>query len=348
MFLECLKGEKIRNIIGNKTNANSIIFFQFFVAVIFCYLIPFEEQYEYFRVRIFMLMAFIVFTSAMMINRGFLRHFNYNYILGGMFFILVLIAGEDYVPYVLGFSFLIYISALSNITFVHDKTMVFYLMFIAFIAFVLQIGAYPSPHIRAVTSIGDPNFSSYYLLLLFFLAKKLENHIFIIFSVGLGFVFLSKNFFLAIVVYYISFYFKDIIFFYTRKYDLKVGFYFVTSHLLLLLIAVICESMVGDNAVSPDGIARLFNFSNESDIARLTLNVNVVNEVFSDVVADLGLVFGVWFFMNVISVINKVFTVENVPYVLSYISFGLFLHASYSLFPFVIFYYILSVKFKDE
>jgi hypothetical protein len=289
--------------------------------------------------------------------------------------VLAILSYDSYATFVLGCAFTVYIILLSKINFLTTKTNLWFSLVVLIALFTYQIDTQSASHVRAVTSIGDPNFSSYYLLLLFFLARKVGSSVLVFYTLTLGLLFLSKNFYLAIVVFYSALFFKKYIYNLLSKFNLKTGFCLLASHIILIVMALLFEGASANNAVSADGVSRLVNFSNSSDLIRLRINLYAVQEVFGNVGSffngvDLksfrsiyttiphnalffitlksGVVFAIFYFSAVVYAINKKFSVENIPYIFSYMVFGLFLHTNYSLFGFVIFYYILSVKINGD
>ena len=251
-----------------------------------------------------------------------------------------------------------------------------YIMLYVFLFFALLYAndraAFEGYMFRLIYNSFDPNISSMYLLLGFFLARKINAKVLMIVFLIMGVATLSRNFLLAIIFLYLFTYIKKIQLF---KTILKINF---ISLLIILNIIIIGLSYgfqyISYSEGSSRDTSRFTNLADQSNADRFSANTDVINESFSSIDRDIfglgldyysntaynthrkahngtldffamyGIVYTLLYFSLLYFIFNKVKNYENIEYVFSYGVFSLFLTGLLGGVYLILFIFILKFK----
>lgn len=227
---------------------------------------------------------------------------------------------------------------------------------------------------RAIYSSYDPNISGMYLLLGFFLARKIDSRLFSIVFILLGFLTFSRNFMLAIFVFYLVANFKS-----NRLFSKIINFNFISILFMFNLILVLISYLyLNVNYTEGTGLdySRFGSLADESNASRFEINRLILQKLFfsiqdlffglgSDYMRNESLkinssshnalldflgMYGVFytliylFFLYLI--FSKVNKIDNAEYIFSCIVFSLFLPGLLSSVYILVIIFILRLESK--
>lgn len=216
---------------------------------------------------------------------------------------------------------------------------------------------------RISLSNGDPNVSGLFMLLFLFLSFKTKFTPGIILAVISSGLFLSRNYFFAMVIFWGIILFEPLIIkLFSRFYFL---FTFIFANILGILIGEIFLQFVQIGLGYDTGSNRLFSVNDASNLIRFEANrllwqsylenwqlalagygANyetvfrpigaIIHNSLLEVIAYTGIPLGLAYFFVLIRLMGGYYTPTNIKYILTYLFFGLFLHSSYQgLSPFL-------------
>lgn len=228
---------------------------------------------------------------------------------------------------------------------------------------------------RAVYNSSDPNVSSMYILFAFFLAQKMKLVKISILLVFIGALTISRNFIIAIFLFYLVSFFKDKLWIFGGK-TLTLFNMTVISSIAIVILSFTLFNTNNYSMGSGADSQRLTNINDESNHSRFKVNREAINSLasspetffyglglnyhsnsqykvahkvhngFLDATATYGLLFS--FFTLFLASMQIKRNVENLPYLLSYGFFTSFLPGLMATIYLIVFVLILSVKESSD
>lgn len=216
---------------------------------------------------------------------------------------------------------------------------------------------------RISLSNGDPNVSGLFMLLFLFLSIKARFTPGIILAVISSVLFLSRNYFLAIIIFFGIIFLEPLII----KLFSRISFLltFIVVNFIGIMIGEIFLQFVQIGFGYDTGTHRLFSINDASNLIRFEANrflwqsylanwqlalggygANyetvfrpigaIIHNSLLEVIAYTGIPLGLAYFFVLIRLMGGYYTPTNIKYILTYLFFGLFLHSSYQgLSPFL-------------
>lgn len=226
---------------------------------------------------------------------------------------------------------------------------------------------------RVFLNNPDPNFSSLFMLLFFFYCDKNKFVLGKIIAFISIFLFLSRNYFFSIIVFYIVKLTKKHIYFLLKKIE-KFYCLILILNISLLLFSFIFLKQVHFTS-NIENASRLISLSDNSNYNRFRINIffitkffndwefalfgiknyyetfhsvagNVIHNSFLAFFAENGLLYSSVYFYLLAKVINFKFKFYNYEYIYSYMFFSLFLHELFTGTSILFFLIIMSIKNK--
>ncbi|PIE77559.1 MAG: hypothetical protein CSA15_12350 [Candidatus Delongbacteria bacterium] len=339
------------------------------LSIIVLYYVPFEFSY-----LIIYIIPFLYFILISILTTGFGIDKS-QFILYSLLIAFSFIT-RDQAHFLIAF-FLLFISMLTNrISCLGTFSKYFVAFLISFRIFYAIIFYYSSVSFRLLLNNPDPNFSSLKILFGVYLLHKLKFYISIPMLLFAGFLTASRNFVLAMLVFYISMLITNIFKLNFKKSKLfKYHYLLIVSFVLVIIISI---SFIGMGSVSISSSAssteRLTSVNDTSNLLRFTTNLFYLKEVFTkisvffwglgdnyetfaansvvtivphnsiiSILSRTGVIFSLIYFTLLSKTINRFFNYYNLPYILSYTVFGMFLHQTLEFHNVVIFILILSI-----
>lgn len=225
---------------------------------------------------------------------------------------------------------------------------------------------------RPVTNWFDPNYSGFFIFILFmflrFEGMKLLSYIILI----AGFLTLSRSYALSVAIFFFFSYFS---FFSKLFFHMKLNKFITIAFIGLVLLIPIENNFASKNerlsVVNKTGIATLTTVEDASNQARFTANLkfkddllekplryqfgidlekytsfvfhNSPHNAFYLVVLNYGFYFAIPFFILFGRVYNRYFNFENLPIILSLFPYYLLLGAGIQGLPGLLVFYLLSI-----
>lgn len=231
------------------------------------------------------------------------------------------------------------------------------LCWISFFAMVLQMAIYRRQEFdgsgRITLSVGDPNISGLYMLLFFFLCYKIRFKPGIILGLVSSLLFLSRNYFLTLAIFFVIVFFEKKI----TKIAVKFNFIFIffVANVLGILIGEYFLQHVEIGLTYDTSSSRLFSLNDKSNLLRFEANrfllssyINnlnlalrgygaeyenvfrpigaIIHNSFLEVIAYTGIPLGILYFCVVLRVFQGYYVRDNCKYIFPYLFFCLFLH----------------------
>ena len=263
-----------------------------------------------------------------------------------------------------------------------DEYVIYWLYLVALISILLQLMYFRYDSERIVLSVIDPNFSSLYMLLFFYMCSKKKLWIGIVLSIFCLFLFQSRNYFLAIAVFCFVSCFKSKFQYFFTKYN-SLFFWLILLNIFLLIVSFSWVHYgIGKEGKYEHGVERLVQFVGKSNYKRFKANVDFVNygaqhfvpfmmgagnlkekigktdllEDFSHVphnatihlILSNGLLFTFFYLLYLSRLIKPFFNFENLEYIISYIVFSLFLHGGFVGTEVIMLFFILMMKKSNK
>jgi len=236
------------------------------------YLIPRADDYYYFSVYADSLVAiiyFLIFITNYQVKNG---KFNFEYLLL-LFSILLLPFGSKIFNVHWVYIFLFSIISFSKITI--SKNIQYLSAFFLLIAITSQLLTYSSYDGRPTLSFGDPNYTAYYLTILFFLFQSFGIRRFCYIFLLLATLSISRVFFLSVIIYFIL---NILINFKITK---SINFLVKISPFVVVFGPIIYIffyfSFIGDPAINyQSGYDRLLNINDKSNSDRAFANFHYI------------------------------------------------------------------------
>ncbi|MEM7727260.1 MAG: hypothetical protein AAF208_12965 [Cyanobacteria bacterium P01_A01_bin.45] len=206
---------------------------------------------------------------------------------------------------------------------------------------------------RVSLSVGDPNLSGLFMLLFFFLSYKLKFKPGIILGLASSVLFLSRNYFVTLVIFFTIVIFEKPI----AKIASKINFpiLFIILNIFGILVGEIFLQYIEVGFGYDTGSTRLFSFNDKSNLIRFFANrflidsyINnwqlaltgygaeyenvfrpigaIIHNSFLEVIAYTGIPLGILYFWVILRTFNGYYTKDNFKYIFSYLFFCLFLH----------------------
>lgn len=243
-----------------------------------------------------------------------------------------------------------------------NRKYIFFIYFYSLSSIIYQLFTYRY-NTLPVLSIIDPNFSGYYMLLFFFFCFKNKLKLGILLSLCCAVIFLSRAYILSLSVFFVVLisekFLRKINFFTKRSYFLLI---IVGINFLLLAFSIyfINHIQINNTFVEREDIERIIHLKDESNLIRFTANIKVFNLIKSDfytiffglkthseeyvkeqlqysmahngflsIILYRGIFFSSLYLIAMGRIIRRLYSLENLKYILSVICFALFLHAGY-------------------
>jgi|GEM_PF-2059372 len=206
----------------------------------------------------------------------------------------------------------------------------------------------------------EANLSSLFILIFFFFCLKNNFKIGSIFCLGSSVLFMSRGYALALVVFFIIWAFEKKIF----KYLSKINFatLFIGANILLIIFSIFWANNINPVFQSGEvtGIERLRALNDNSNYVRFALNRDIITLFMNDLelatwgfpynygeaiikaigkpphnsllsfVATNGVLLSVLYFVIFIKIVQRFYNKENLKYILSYLTFSLFLYGAFN------------------
>jgi hypothetical protein len=229
---------------------------------------------------------------------------------------------------------------------------------------------------RMVFSSTDANVSSMYILFAFFIAQKLKLPKLSLLLIVMGSLTLSRNFLIAIFLYFIFSYFKNYRLFYTTLKSLTLFRIALVSSLLIIIMSFTIFNSHSYNIGSGQGVERFVDVNDESNYSRFKVNRQAITALFlsaENIIYGLGtnyhkkehltiahkvhngpidavVTYGLLFSLLSLFIVSQQTksTKDNLPYLLSYGFFFSFLPGLLATIYIIIFVIILSIKENNE
>jgi hypothetical protein len=232
-----------------------------------------------------------------------------------------------------------------------------FLFYMATLGIISQLLMYKSVHNRPVLSMIDPNVSGAYMLPYFFYSVKLNRKVGILISLVCVFLFLSRNYFIAISIFFIIRWLKPYIQWLSRPKAIIVTF--ILSNLLIFVISYQWVEMGrGEGVLYTSESSRLFSIADNSNFSRFTVNAYyldlIINEFSSFLfvpddfsleneyitryphesilylIIHVGIVFSILYLALMWNIIKKNGLFDHYEYIISYLIFSLFIFTGFS------------------
>jgi len=228
---------------------------------------------------------------------------------------------------------------------------------------------------RITLSVGDPNISGLFMLLFFFLSFKIRFQPGIIISLLSAFLFLSRNYFLSLILFFIILLFE--------KKFIKIASLF--NFPLLFIISNCIGFFIGEYFLNnvevgfgyDTGSSRLFSFNDKSNLIRFQANHflvesysqnlalalrgfgedyetvfrpigAIIHNSFLEVIASTGIPLGLIYFYVILKTVNGYYTKGNFKFIFPYLFFCLFLHTGLQGVGCWLFISILAMSVEDD
>ena len=258
-----------------------------------------------------------------------------------------------------------------------NRTFLVILCWITSFAMILQMAIYRRQEFdgssRITLSVSDPNISGLYMLLFFFLCYKIKFKPGIVLGLVSSLLFLSRNYFLTLVIFFLIVLFEKQF----TKVAGKISFViiFIVANILGVLIGEYFLNHVEVGFAYDTGSSRLFSLNDKSNLARFEANrfllssymnnLNlalrgygaeyenvfrpmgaIIHNSFLEVIAYTGIPLGILYFWVILRVFQGYYVKDNFKYIFPYLFFCLFLHTGLQgLCPFF-FVSILAMRIK--
>lgn len=238
-----------------------------------------------------------------------------------------------------------------------NRTFLVALCWITSFAMILQMAIYRRQEFdgsgRVSLSVGDPNISGLYMLLFFFLCYKIKFKPGIILGLVSSLLFLSRNYFLTLVIFFFIVFFEKKI----TKIASKINFsiIFIVANIFGILVGEYFLNHIEIGFAYDTGSSRLFSLNDKSNLARFeanrflfssyTNNLNlalrgygaeyenvfrpmgaIIHNSFLEVIAYTGIPLGILYFWVILRVFQGYYVQDNFKYIFPYLFFCLFLH----------------------
>ncbi len=228
---------------------------------------------------------------------------------------------------------------------------------------------------RVTLSVGDPNISGLFILLFFFFCHKNKFKLGIALSLICSVLFLSRNYFISLCVFFLMLLFEIPL----SRIISKINFVYVflIANFLIILLSYYWVTNVEVSVGYDTGAGRLFSFSDNSNFTRFEANIfliksylndpllalqgyretyiNVfgplrllIHQSFLEVIAYTGILLSCLYFFAFAKVVMRYYYRENFKYIYSYLTFTLFLHSSLQGVTLMLFVLILSLPSRNK
>ncbi|MEM9923906.1 MAG: hypothetical protein AAF915_09175 [Cyanobacteria bacterium P01_D01_bin.50] len=228
---------------------------------------------------------------------------------------------------------------------------------------------------RVSLSNGDPNVSGLFMLLFFFLCWKAKFKPGIILALISTVFFLSRNYFLSLLIYFVIVLFENqMIKFFNKIY---FSIFFIISNIFGFLIGEYFLNFVKIGYGYDTSASRLFSFNDTSNLARFEANRflvksyqndwnlaltgyaskydeafksvgSLIHNSFLEVIAYTGIPLGFLYFCAILRVIGGYYTPKNYKFIFPYLFFCLFLHSGLQGLSPLLFISILAMSVEDN
>lgn len=228
---------------------------------------------------------------------------------------------------------------------------------------------------RVTLSVGDPNISGLFMLLFFFFCFKNKFKFGIALSLICLILFLSRNYFISLCVFFLILLFE--VPFSKVASKINIAYFVVITNILIISLSYYWVSNVEASVYYDSGAGRLFSFNDSSNLDRFEANIFLiksyldnpalalqgfretygeifaplrllVHQSFLEIIAYTGIPFGCLYFLAFIRVVTRYSYKENFKYIYSYLTFALFLHSSLQGVTLMFFILILSLPSKNK
>jgi hypothetical protein len=227
---------------------------------------------------------------------------------------------------------------------------------------------------RLQLSINDPNFSAALLLAFFFLSVKLNFRIGIFLIILSALLLESRNFILALAIFYFVRYTK-IYLNEVYRYILNPFFLFIIGNLLTFALSAYWVVYTDVEVQYASGLGR-YNLLDSSNYGRFMANLHWIDYIISNfkfvllgvqdfevvakneyllphnsflyTVLSSGILFSSVYFLIILHFMKRVFTYYNYEYITAFFVFSYFLHGMYSGFFLFLFILMFMINFKKK
>ncbi|MGD1913287.1 MAG: hypothetical protein ACFB2X_21295 [Rivularia sp. (in: cyanobacteria)] len=228
---------------------------------------------------------------------------------------------------------------------------------------------------RVSLSNGDPNVSGLFMLLFLFLSCKAKFKPGIILALISTVFFLSRNYFLSLLIYFAIVLFENQITKLLNKINFSI--FFVISNIFGFLVGEYFLNFVKIGYGYDTSASRLFSFNDTSNLARFEANRFLItsyqndwtlaltgyagkyDEVFTsvgslihnsllEVIAYTGIPLGFLYFCAILKVVGGYYTANNYKFIFPYLFFCLFLHSGLQGLSPLLFISILAMSVEDN
>jgi hypothetical protein len=334
-------------IIPYGTVPHAKIFYPFISSFVFITSYAFHEKYNLKEILFFLLLFMLVFIN-----------FSYSKLVSSVTLILIYIIKKRK----------------TNINKKFIKTL--YWISLVSIAVQLLTYRYHGYTTRIVLSPIDPNISGHFMLLYFYFSNKNKFYLGIILSLLCIPLFLSRNYFLAIIIFYLIKVLKVKL----DKIMKKIRFehLFIILNLSLIFLSFFWIKEIGTQENFFYKSKELLRLIDNSNYMRFFANYRVINYFINDLylflfgfgnnfeafflkpnewwtvlphssfiyfIAKNGFLFSSLYFFSLSKYINKFFTYKNYEYIYSYLIFSLFLYGAFSGVEIIFLFFILIMDY---
>jgi len=252
-----------------------------------------------------------------------------------------------------------------------NKRMVNISLLLIFISFVIQLSTFRF-HARPVLSIIDPNFSGFYIFLVFLLCRKMNMKMMSYVFLFMGALTLSRNFYLAVFVFFLFTHMKKLCFFFLK---LKFVNVVIFSHVALLIMGFYFVLTFDDQIYYDQTLSRIAQVEDRANFYRFSANIffwhDLLNSPFDSfygreveeyaenvfavvphnvlfkTIMSYGLFVGIVYLLCMFYLFKLNYSVMNMPYIISLLMYFLFLGAGAVNLDLVFIFIILSINSKD-
>lgn len=229
--------------------------------------------------------------------------------------------------------------------------------------------------LRIALSNGDPNVSGLFMLLFLFLCVKIKFKPGIILALISTVLFLSRNYFLTLLIFFLLAVLEKPLFKIISKIHFSV--IFICANLFGLLLGEFFLNRVEVGFAYDTGTSRLLSFNDQSNLIRFEANrflinsyVNdlalalkgygenyeavfrpigaIIHNSFLEVIAYTGVPLGVLYFFIFLRVVGGYCNQENLKFIFSYLFFCLFLHTGLQGIAPLLFISILAMSVEHQ
>jgi len=164
-----------------------------------------------------------------------------------------------------------------KINYTPSNKLISLILFSCLISVIVQMCIFKSSDGRPVLSIGDPNYSSYYIAILILLSVSYNKKIISLIFIILATLMISRVFYLWLIIFIILYFFKPI---FIKLPKINSILYLITILFTPVIFSLIFIYYIPEvSVVYSSDYSRLTNFLDKSNLDRAFANLHFINSV---------------------------------------------------------------------